>query len=133
LLKIFAKKLLAAVLPFSFLHWLSRRIMQCGAGKGARLSGLGGSYPGLKETFPRGVILPLSTLEFEGNQYTVPHNWDYFLTQFYGSNYMQPPPDDKKVNHGHDVIFDVEKNEIGRLGNDKYGINCIGRRWNEVR
>jgi lipopolysaccharide cholinephosphotransferase len=120
-LKKVCKKILVAVLPFSFLHWLAREISQCNAGTREKLSGLGGSYPGLQETYPREVIFPLAKLEFEhnhsrtGGYYWVPNNWDYFLTRFYGDYMTLPPEDKQKITHGHDVVFDVEKNDIGRF------------------
>jgi lipopolysaccharide cholinephosphotransferase len=109
------KRTIAAMLPFGFLHWLSRRIMQCGAGKNARLSGLGGSCPGLQETYPVEVILPVTRLEFEGKLYCVPNNWNIFLTHFYGDYMRLPPEQERTITHGHDIVFDVQKNEIGKL------------------
>jgi lipopolysaccharide cholinephosphotransferase len=120
-LKLIIKQSIAGILPFSFLHWLSRKISQYNPEAKEKLSGLGGSCPGLQETYPREVIFPLAKLEFEfnhsgtGGYYCVPNNWDYFLTHFYG-DYMRLPPEDKRtITHGHDIVFDVKKNDIGRL------------------
>ena len=58
---------------------------------------LGGAYNWKKERHARATISEFSTLEFEGEQYPVPKNYDLFLSEQYG-DYMTPPPVEKQVN-----------------------------------
>ena len=58
---------------------------------------LGGAYNWRKERHLRTTISEFTTLEFEGEMYPVPKNYDLFLREQYG-DYMTPPPLDKQVN-----------------------------------
>jgi lipopolysaccharide cholinephosphotransferase len=104
------KRLLAALLPFRFLHSLSRFIMQFKTGKCTGITSWRGTDGHKKETFPREVLFPLKKTEFEGRHFFVPGNSDAYLSQIYGS-YMQPPPEGQRNVYAPAVIFDVEKNE----------------------
>lgn len=50
--------------------------------------------------------------EFEGKAFTGPADADAFLSAYYGSNYMQLPPEDKRRSHYHDYC-DMERGYIG--------------------
>jgi lipopolysaccharide cholinephosphotransferase len=101
------KSTISIVASFRFLHALSNFILKFNARKGRNLSALGGIYPGLRETYPLEVILPVSKLEFEEKIYSVPHDWNYFLRQLYG-DYMQMPTENDRINHGHVVIYNTD-------------------------
>lgn len=58
---------------------------------------LGGAYNYKKETHLRSTVSEYTELEFEGEMYPVPKNWDLFLTEQYG-DYMMLPPVEKRVN-----------------------------------
>ena len=58
---------------------------------------LGGDYNWKKEKHARKTISEFTTLEFEGDFYPVPKNYDLFLTEQYG-DYMTPPPVEEQVN-----------------------------------
>ena len=52
-------------------------------------------------------------LDFENIKLKAPKNWDKFLTQFYG-NYMQLPPEEKRVlTHGY-KLYDRTRDEEGK-------------------
>jgi lipopolysaccharide cholinephosphotransferase len=50
------------------------------------------------ETIPKSKFFPAVKVEFEGKYYNAPRDWDYILTRVYG-DYMQLPPEAKRVNH----------------------------------
>ncbi len=54
--------------------------------------------------FQESQIFPLSTIEFEGHTFACPANPDSFLTTNYG-NYMQIPPEDKRITHLAEITF----------------------------
>lgn len=58
---------------------------------------LGGAYKWYVEKHLRSTVSEYTELEFEGQMYPVPKNYDLFLTEQYG-NYMQFPPKEKQVN-----------------------------------
>jgi lipopolysaccharide cholinephosphotransferase len=51
-------------------------------------------------------IFPLSTINFEGEQYSCPNNPDGYLTTLYG-NYMQLPPEEKRKGHAYMYFTDL--------------------------
>ena len=58
---------------------------------------MSGAYNWKKERHLRSTISEFTKLEFEGDFYPVPKNYDLFLSEQYG-DYMTPPPVDKQVN-----------------------------------
>lgn len=48
-------------------------------------------------------VVPYIQAEFEGVMVSIPHGYDKMLSNWYG-DYMQLPPEDKRVNHAADVI-----------------------------
>lgn len=58
---------------------------------------LAGAYNYRKERHLRETVQSYTTLEFEGEKYPVPQNYDLFLSEQYG-DYMTPPPPEKQVN-----------------------------------
>ena len=59
---------------------------------------LAGCQPYLKEVQPRGVILPVKKVMFEGKKYNGMNDPDTYLKKSYG-DYMKLPPVEKRVNH----------------------------------
>lgn len=75
----------------------------------------GSQYGVFKQTHLKNKIFPLSKIKFEGKEYPVPKDYDYFLKNIYGENYMKLPPKEKRVCHnpkmikfedGEEVFFD---------------------------
>ncbi len=52
-----------------------------------------------KNTFAYDVYFPSKKLEFEGRQYAVPGKTEEYLERIYGKDYMQLPPEEKRVTH----------------------------------
>ena len=58
---------------------------------------LAGAYNWKKESHLRSTVSEFTTLEFEGESYNVPKNYDLFLKEQYG-DYMTLPPVEEQVN-----------------------------------
>lgn len=58
--------------------------------------------------FDEDMIFPLNTMKFEGYEFASPARPDIFLTTNYG-DYMQIPPEDKRVTHMATITFLDEK------------------------
>lgn len=61
----------------------------------------GSHYSYDKSTYKRTVFAEPRQLLFEGIEMDVPAEYETFLLQTYGKNYMQLPPEDKRINHGN--------------------------------
>ena len=73
----------------------------------------GSPYNLVKETIPISEFEPYAQLEFEGKMYNVPRNWDLYLSNIYGDDYMTLPPVEKRVTHYPQFIsFDTTKDDI---------------------
>ena len=59
---------------------------------------LGSNYNYIKQTIPKEKYYPPIKVEFEGEFYNAPNDWDYVLKRIYG-DYMKLPPEDKRVTH----------------------------------
>ena len=55
-------------------------------------------YPFKKEIIERNDFLPTIKLKFEDKEYQVINNYDKYLKSVYG-NYLELPPEEKRVNH----------------------------------
>ena len=63
---------------------------------------------GKKEMMDKAVYLPTSSVEFNEAQYSAPNDAHKYLTNLYG-NYMQLPPEEKRVtHHDFDAFFRSE-------------------------
>lgn len=66
-----------------------------------------GNYTGaykLKEIVPRDYFSEPTTLEFEGIPLKVPKRYEEYLTAIYGEDYMQLPPEEKRVPHQYEIV-----------------------------
>ena len=63
---------------------------------------------GKKEIFPKKWFDDIVQLEFEGLKVNAPKDYDLWLTQVYG-DYMQLPPEEKRVGHHYVEICDLDK------------------------
>ncbi len=59
----------------------------------------GSQYGIKKQVHPKDKYLPAKELEFEGKRYNVPNDYEYVLKKIYGNNYMELPPEEKRVTH----------------------------------
>lgn len=66
-----------------------------------------GNYTGaykLKEIVPSDYFSESTTLEFEGIPLKVPKRYEEYLIAIYGEDYMQLPPEEKRVPHQYEIV-----------------------------
>lgn len=56
-------------------------------------------------------------MEFEGKMYSVPKGWKEYLVHLFGTNYMEWPPVEKRINHFN--FYEVKFEEEGERVNEK--------------
>lgn len=75
---------------------------------------LGSNYNYIKQTIPKEKYYPPVKVEFEGDFYNAPNDWDFILKRIYG-DYMKLPPIEKRITHnptrikfeyGEDIKFE---------------------------
>lgn len=72
-----------------------------------RIANYGGAWAE-KEIYPADWLTPCTTKTFEGREVNIPGQYDLYLTQMYG-DYMQLPPEEKRVSHHHHALVDLYK------------------------
>ncbi len=73
--------------------------------------GKGECYQSWGYVFDVNDFSPAAEMEFAGKKYAVPRNYDKVLTTVYG-NYMELPPEDKRIAHLPEFIsFDLERDK----------------------
>lgn len=72
---------------------------------------LGSNYNYVKQTIPKNKYYPPVKVEFDGEYYNAPNDWDYVLSRIYG-DYMKLPPEEKRVTHDPARIKFVNTEEI---------------------
>lgn len=60
-------------------------------------------------------IYPLQIIKFEDAEFFAPNNYDAYLTNLYGSGYMELPPENKRVYHNSEIKTVLDKNEEEKL------------------
>jgi lipopolysaccharide cholinephosphotransferase len=72
---------------------------------------LGSHYRHFQQAILKDMYLPATEVEFEGEMFSAPRDWDYILRRIYG-DYMKLPPEDKRVTHNPvRIIFDTQGQE----------------------
>lgn len=98
-------------IPFSIktLAKLQRRIMTLNNNRSRDYwIPFGGQNSHIRETMPKDKYLPSIELEFEGEMFRAPIDYDYVLTRLYG-DYMVPPPVEQRVGtHAVEVKFKTD-------------------------
>jgi lipopolysaccharide cholinephosphotransferase len=97
-LYVIIKKIVVFFIPYKIIQILKRIVMMTWLKTGKYVTSWFTVYGFDKITNPIDVILPLTTLEFEGKKYPVPGNYDQYLRQLYG-DYMCLPPIEKRIGH----------------------------------
>lgn len=71
----------------------------------------GSKYDQVKQTIPKDIYNPPCKVEFEGNYYKAPKNWDFILKRIYG-DYMKLPPMENRVTHNPIRVKFEDNDEI---------------------
>lgn len=61
-----------------------------------------------KEIMPKSYFADGTTASFDGIEVVIPKEYDKYLTQMYG-DYMQLPPEEKRVSHHYNEVIDTTK------------------------
>ncbi len=72
-----------------------------------------GSY-GPKEVFPKAWLDGNISFQFEGLDVDLPIGYDDYLRQYYG-NYMQLPPEEKRISHHNKAYFNLRERESDEI------------------
>lgn len=71
---------------------------------------IGSQYHFKKQTMLKDIYYPPKQLEFEGEWFDVPGNYEYVLERIFSENYMELPPENKRQTHAPaKIIFDTTK------------------------
>jgi len=65
----------------------------------------GGEMPDVAAWFDIEKVFPLTTIEFEGHSFPIPHNPSHYLDAIYSFDYRQLPPKNKRITHAHKIDF----------------------------
>lgn len=85
-------------------HYWSKKILQLGEYPPSSYIGNLCWASSLKDRYPIHYFSEGMKVQFEGNEYDAPKEYDAILTQFYG-NYMQLPPESERINHSFDAYY----------------------------
>ena len=72
----------------------------------------GSQYGIKKQTMNKTIYYPPSQVEFEQRICNVPNDYDFFLKQLYGNDYMKLPPENKRKTHNPILISFGEEKEL---------------------
>ena len=91
--------------------------------------GFGFDVP-FKANYPRDVVFPLKSIEFEGYMFSCPNNISMFLSASFGSDYMIPIPEHLRKVHALEIFPDLRKcsekhSELAHVDEDSlvYGLD----------
>lgn len=95
----------AAVTPYKTIDKALNKVFRM-SGKNNKeyITNWGSHYHYDKSTYKRSVFGEPRQLMFEGIEMDVPAEYETFLLQTYGKNYMQLPPEDKRISHGNSSV-----------------------------
>jgi lipopolysaccharide cholinephosphotransferase len=66
----------------------------------------GGEMPDVAAWFDSKEIFPLKKISFEGLEFPVPHNPEHYLGAIYSFNFMELPPEDKRMIHADRITIE---------------------------
>ena len=96
---------ISSFIPFSLIEKQFNRVIKMGGKSDSEyITNWGSHYHYEKSTYKRSVYGTPRQLLFEGIEMDVPQEYEKFLLQTYGKNYMQLPPEDKRISHGNSSI-----------------------------
>lgn len=90
-------------------RWIDMIAMKVPFSQAEYVGGLTWGY-GMKEKMPKKQWLQREKVQFEGHEFWAPGCWDFYLKSLFG-NYMELPPEEKRI--GHIVkVWSEESKEI---------------------
>lgn len=96
---------MATITPYSFIEKAFNKIVRMsGKNNSEYITNWGSHYHYEKSTYKRSVYGTPKQLMFEGIEMDVPEEYETFLLQTYGKNYMQLPPEEKRICHGNSSV-----------------------------
>lgn len=112
--KYIIKKTIATVFkPFSthqLLMWQKALITSLGSEKSDYYINVGSQYHFKKQTMPKAVYHPAKQLDFEGERFDVPGEYETVLERIFSKSYMELPPENKRQTHAPArIIFDTDR------------------------
>lgn len=69
------------------------------------------SYMKKQQILNKDILKDIVMLPFEGELYAAPVGYKTWLTQFYGENYITPPPENKRKNHDF-AAYDLSEDPV---------------------
>ena len=108
-------------LSIPFIDRIHKRIMTAEIADTDYLVNWGSCYSYKKATYSKAALGHPVEMSFENTTIAVPEHPEVILRQLYGPNYMTPPPEDKRIDHGVRPLqcsaLDIDriKTEIGEL------------------
>jgi lipopolysaccharide cholinephosphotransferase len=101
----------AAFRPFSthrILTWQKKIITSLGDERSEYYINVGSQYHYKKQTMAKKVYHPATQLDFEGQRFDVPGQYETVLERIFSPSYMELPPEDKRQTHAPaKIIFDT--------------------------
>lgn len=79
--------------------WQSKIQMWNKNEKSAYFVNFASGYGYKKQTIKKSIFFPAKKIKFEGHLFNSLNNSDFFLKRIYGNNYMQLPPENKRITH----------------------------------
>lgn len=85
--------------PWTLIENIKNKLIKKNNNRNNKYIGYGIEIPNCDYFHEKSNIFPLSTISFEGFEFSAPKNINNYLFVLYGDNYMELPPTDKRRNH----------------------------------
>ena len=108
-------------LPLKTIDKIHKKTMTAEKKVGEYCINWGSCYNYKKATYAKAALGTPKKVKFENTYVYIAENPEVILTQLYGKDYMSPPPEDKRTDHGvrnlhcHLLDFEKIKKEVGEF------------------
>lgn len=109
------------LLPIKTINKIHKKTMTAEKSVGDNYINWGSCYSYKKATYAKAALGTPQKMKFENTYIYIAEKPEVILTQLYGPNYMTPPPEDKRTDHGVRVLncpsldFEAVKREVGEF------------------